>query len=401
MDADVGARPRTPTTLMDADIILPYIKKSQRWCEEKSFAGWDPYDGMNSPLSNLLSLGTKYGRIAWTQFFRSCPVNFRPLFAIPARHNAKGIGLFLGAYSKLYAKNNDPDILSTINDFIKNLVIIQSRNWSGTCWGYPFKWQSRAALVTEGTPTAVNTAFIGHALLDCYEYIGSTAARDLALAIPNFIIKDLNRTSKKGAFCFSYTPLDHNFVHNANMLAASLLLRLAQYTDNEEWRDAAQRSMAYSIERQRQDGSWPYAETSFQKWIDSFHTGFNLESLRWFLQLEEAPLEWKEAYSKGVQFYADHFFLEDGTPKYYYNRVYPIDIHAPAEAVYFFSGEGEKYRHLTEKVLSWMLKNLWDNSEGYFYFRKTPLLTNKIPYMRWSQAWGMRAMAEYHVRYAN
>jgi hypothetical protein len=40
------------------------------YCEKQNFVGWDPYDAMNSPFMPGLSLGTKYGRIAWTQFLR-------------------------------------------------------------------------------------------------------------------------------------------------------------------------------------------------------------------------------------------------------------------------------------------------------------------------------------------
>jgi hypothetical protein len=161
--------------------------------------------------------------------------------------------------------------------------------------------------------------------------------------------------------------------------------------------ETARRSVSYSVECQRSDGSWPYAETNFQAWIDSFHTGFNLEALRWFALLGERGRV-AEAYQRGVEFYARNFFLEDGTPKYYHDRVYPIDIHAPAEAVYFFSGESAAYQELTDRVLSWMLRNLWDERRGYFYFRKSRYVTNRIPYMRWSQAWGMRALVEYHVQ---
>jgi hypothetical protein len=121
-----------------------------------------------------------------------------------------------------------------------------------------------------------------------------------------------------------------------------------------------------------------------------------LESARRFLNVGEA-LEWQKNYKRGVQYYAQNFFLADGTPKYYDEKVYPIDIHSPAEAIYFFSGEGEEYKNLTEKIMTWMIINMWDNS-GYFYFRKMPHFTNKISYIRWSQAWGLRALTEYYLK---
>jgi hypothetical protein len=55
---------------------------------------------------------------------------------------------------------------------------------------------------------------------------------------------------------------------------------------------------------------------------------------------------------------------------------------------------GEKYRDLAEKVMDWMIGNLRDNT-GYFYYRKGKLMKNKIPYIRWSQAWAFHALTEY------
>jgi hypothetical protein len=100
-----------------------------------------------------------------------------------------------------------------------------------------------------------------------------------------------------------------------------------------------------------------------------------------------------------VHFYSENFFLADGTPKYYHDRVYPIDIHAPAQAIAFFSGEGQAYRELTDRVLGWTLEHMKD-PKGYFYFRKGRNWTNKIPYMRWSQAWMFHALTEYalHIK---
>ncbi len=55
---------------------------------------------------------------------------------------------------------------------------------------------------------------------------------------------------------------------------------------------------------------------------------------------------------QGVAYYAENFFLADGRPKYYHDRVYPIDIHAPAEAITFFSEMGHSYRALTDNLVT-------------------------------------------------
>jgi hypothetical protein len=367
----------------------------EKYVSENDYSGYDPYDALNSPILRSLSLGQKYSRIAIIQFLRRFPLNFRRMLLIRKGHNPKGLGLFLWGYanlSRVAPGKYDSQIMR-----ILGLLEEYRSECSGNGWGYNFDWQSKAFFVPKYTPTIVNSAFIGHALLDAYETTGIQSALNLAVPIKEFLLKDLHRSREGETFCFSYTPLDQTAVHNANLLGASLLIRLYSLTGEMALRDAALASLAYTMKYQRDDGSWFYAETGMQSWIDSFHTGFNLEAIRWFLRLREA-LECQEAYRKGVQFYAENFFLPDGTPKYYYNRIWPIDIHAPAEAVSFFSGEGEKYRELVESVLGWTLTHLYDQ-RGFFYFRKGRWFTNKVSYMRWSQAWMFRALTDYYSYY--
>ena len=39
----------------------------------------------------------------------------------------------------------------------------------------------------------------------------------------------------------------------------------------------------------------------------------------------------KRYIEKGFNYYIQHFFEQDGTPKYYDNRMFPIDIHCPGQ----------------------------------------------------------------------
>lgn len=373
--------------------IRESLFRSIRYAENHDFAGWDPYDALNSPLIRVLTGGTKIGRMGWTQLMRRSPVNLRPLLGVPIGHNPKGLGLFLEGCCRMVSRGVIPAAESPVDRLLDLLEQSVSGGFAGNCWGYNFDWQSRAAFVPKGTPTIVNSAFIGHALLDCHALVGSQRALDLARSIPDFITTHLRRKREGDRFCFSYTPGDENFVHNANMLGASLLMRMATLTGDTRHVDDACRAMAYSLRHQHEDGSWAYAETPFQSWIDSFHTGFNLEALRWFIRCH-APLEVRAAYDRGRAFYADRFFLPDGTPKYYHDHIGALDIHAPAEAVVFFSAERE-YRALAERELAWMMGHLWDDFEGRFYYRLGKRGPNRIPYMRWAHAWGFRAVCHF------
>lgn len=366
------------------------------WCEKRDFAGADPYDALNSPLMPVLTMGCKYGRIFWTQALRRCPCNLRPLLLVPPGRNPKSLGLFLESYARMARlEPENPRWRNGIQKLLDWQQETISQGYHGNCWGYHFPWQSRVAFVPRGVPTIVNTAFVGHALLDIYEAFHIECALDMVATSPDFILQDLHRKHEGNIFCFSYTPMDENYVHNANMLGASLLARLAKVTNRTELLDPAMASMAYSMRHQHDDGSWAYAETAKQSWIDSFHTGFNLEALRWFIRLGLAEESWKAKFQLGKSFYRDNFFLEDFTPRYYHNQTYCVDAHAPAEAIFFFSGEGEEGKAFAEHVVKWFVSNMYDAKQGIFYYRKQGKHISKIPYMRWVEAWALRGLTEF------
>lgn len=373
--------------------INTVLDRLREYVEKEDYSGYDPYDALNSPFIRALTFEKKWGRVAWIQFLRRFPYNLRPVFFVPKGQNPKGLGLFLWGYAKLYRTDPCPEYLEKIHYLLQRLSETRSQGFSGNGWGYNFDWQSRAFFVPKHTPTIVNSSFIGHALLDTWEITGEENALNLVVPIQDFLLKDLQRTVAGNTFCFSYTPADNSKIHNANLLGASLLIRLHKIMGNQELREVGLASLAYSMKHQREDGSWYYGESAQHHWIDSFHTGFNLQAIRYFLSNGEG-LEYFPDYEKGVAYYAENFFQPDGMPKYYHNKVYPVDIHVPAQAIAFFSTEGLKYRDVTDRVIAWSLNHLWD-PRGFFYFRKGPWVCTKIPYMRWSQAWMFHALTEY------
>ena len=57
----------------------------------RGWRGYDPYDGLNSPLARVLP--GKFARQAWTQLHRRSPINLRPLCGIEPTLNAKTLAL--------------------------------------------------------------------------------------------------------------------------------------------------------------------------------------------------------------------------------------------------------------------------------------------------------------------
>lgn len=377
------------------------------YCESEDFAGWDPYDGLNSKVFKATPLKNwDIARLAWIQGFKRSPINFRKLLLVPKEHNAKGIGLFLSGYCNIYKlqqiSGNDQfdsqqKMLDKINYLSNILLSMQSKGYSGACWGYNFDWQARRSfLFPIGTPTVVATTFCATALLDSYEITKNEKYLETALSSAEFVVNDLTRHQCEKGFLFSYSPLDgNNTVFNASLLGSKLLSLIYKYTKNENYLELAKESIVACCDNQFKDGSWIYGLKATQNWIDSFHTGYNLDALITYKNIS-GDKSINENIDKGFHFYINNFFLDDGTPKYYHNKIYPIDIHCPGQLFITLSKmmKFEQYKTLASKVLDWTIGNMQDKN-GYFYYQLKKGISSKISYMRWSNAFMFNALSYY------
>lgn len=376
------------------------------YCEAENFAGWDPYDGLNSKIFQATPLKHwDIARLVLIQTFKRSPINLRRLFLVPKQHNTKGIGLFLNGYCNLYtlAEKGEQrfgtvvEIQAYIVQLADLLLDMQCRNYSGSCWGYNFDWQARRLfLFPADTPTVVATTFCATALFQAYVVTQDKRYLDCALSSANFVLNDLNRSECEGGFILSYSPLPgNNTVYNASLLGAKLLSLCYHYSDNELYKDTAKQIVSAACRGQNEDGSWVYGLLPVQSWIDSFHTGYNLDAIGYYQRLC-ADNSFDDHLQKGLEFYLEHFFLEDGTPKYYHNQTYPIDIHCPGQLWVTLSTleQWQGNKALCEKVQQWAIANMQDK-KGYFYYQLKKGISSKIPYMRWSNAFMFNALSHY------
>src|SRR5690554_3961604 len=368
------------------------------YCEKENFKGYDPYDSLNSKLFRSIPVFSKVPvvKLAWTQFFKRSPVNFRAWVGIDKEYNPKALGLFLSAYCYLYRISPQAAYLEKIRFFSDKLIELQNPDWSGSCWGYNFDWQSRAFFQPRDTPTIVATTFIASALLDAYELVGEERLLDTAKSSCDFILKDLNRTyDDEGNFSFSYSPLDKSVVFNASLLGSRILSRVYSFTKGKKLLDEARKSVVFACNHQQDSGAWSYGTYDFHKWIDNFHTGYNLECLADYMKFS-GDRSFESHLEKGFEYYIGTFFTEEGISKYYNNSVYPIDIHAPTQLVITLSKLllFEEHKNLIDKVLNWTIDNM-QSGEGYFYYQVNKYFISRIPYMRWAQAWMFYALSIY------
>lgn len=382
---------------MELEKVNASFSLLKEYIEKENYSGWDPYDGLNSKFfQSLFIRKLPLARLAWIQLFKRNPINLRKLCRVEKGANAKGLALFLSGYCMWYQKSPSEEHLQKIRDLVSHILSIQSKGYSGSCWGYNFDWQARAFFQPKGTPTAVATTYVVYALLDAYDILKDERLLVICRSACDFVLKDLNRTAdKEGNFCFSYSPLDKTQVFNASLLGSRLLSRVYSYTGEQHLISEAKRSVSFCVNFQKKDGSWFYGTLPFHQWIDNFHTGFNLECIYEY-QKYTGDDSFDSHLTKGLNYYLSTFFTDSGQSKYYSDSLYPIDIHAPAQLIVTL-GRMEKLTEnkvLVNRVLEWTLQNMQDK-EGYFYYQLKKTGTSKIPYMRWAQAWMFFGLSFY------
>lgn len=392
--------------------IIHSLQRLRLYCESAQYKGWDPYDGLNSKVFHHLPLlkRSAFCREVMVQGLKRCPLNLRPLLLVPKEYNPKGIALFLQGYCNLVKaarastlQDNQDKLTTKVTELADLLISLQSKgNYHGACWGYNFDWQARGGLFfPKYTPTVVVTSFCATALMEAYEITGQKHYLDIALTSADFVMNDLHRHhTAEDSFIFSYSPLKGNdTVYNASMLGSRLLAYCYKYTGREELREAARQSVRACLKGQSEDGSWRYGLLPIQKWVDSFHTGYILDCLEAYEELTGDTVA-HEAIEKGFEYYVRHFFESNGTPRYYNNKKYPIDIHCSGQLLVTLSRlhKLSSHRPLADKVVDWTIRNM-QSSRGYFHYQIKPLLNSRISYMRWSNAFMFYSLSYYILKF--
>ena len=383
---------------VNEDVVVT-ARKVLSYCQENDWAGYDPYDALNSRLFQALPfLDSRLPRLALTQVLKNSPINVRSLALVPKTQNPKAMALFLSALLKL------PDaVVDSREDLIRymidRLVALRSSGISYWAWGYSFPWQGRSLLVPAGEPNLVCTTFVAGALLDAHEQRCDQRfdqhCLTMAVGAAEYILNELYWTDgAKAGFSYPMPGL-RGETHNANLLAAALFCRVYAHTGEKKFLELALRVARQAVGKQQPDGSWFYGEHRSQRWIDNFHTGYNLEALQ-SIGRDLRTDEFDASVRSGLKFYRANFFREDSAPKYFHDRLYPVDSHCVAQSIITllaFKELDPGNVQLAHSVLRWAMQNMWDD-RGFFYYRRLRFGTIRTPYMRWSQAWMLRALSE-------
>lgn len=366
-----------------------------------SYKGFDPFDALNSKVFRGLGLNRSPSlRLVWSQVHKRLPINVRPLLLVPRKRNPKGIALFiLGLINDFRNTQNSQLILEIIE--LSDWLLGQRCNrekWSGSCWGYHFPWQAKAFYVPVGKPNVITTVYCSRALFEASKLAVPQAKVYAAAALDsaNFIEKHLlSLEGSKGPFV-AYIPGEKTFVHNASLWGAAWLLFSGKQLGIGQRVITAKAVVDRSVGGQGDSGEWVYGAMAHHQFIDGFHTGYNLEAIK-FVSDILVTSEYDQCLSQGLEFYRKNIIGPNGQPYYYHNNHYPYDVHSSAQAVLTLlkvGGSAEDIA-LAKKVIEWTIDNMYMPKQKRFMYQITSLYKNKVDYSRWTQAWAFLMLTEW------
>jgi hypothetical protein len=333
------------------DFLIQSLLRLEARIHADAYRGYDPYDALTSPLFRLPILNQqKILRWGAQQVLKRLPLNVRPLLFIPKGYNPVTLGLCLQAYTALRCVFPDRAAFYDAQSAfcLSELNRLQSKGYSGACWGYDFDWEARYARIPAYTPTVVATGFITHALFEYYRATQHPQALALCQSATEFVLRDLPRTWFDGTFCFSYSPLDKQVVLNATLKGARLLAQVYSVTKVPHLLEEAKKTVAFVVSQQQPTGAWSYSWGDTRTWADNFHTGYVLDCLDEFIKCS-GEQAFSDSLQKGFAYYYTHFFVEDSDgliPKYYDHALYPIDSTAGAQSILTLLRFGRLEKHL-------------------------------------------------------
>lgn len=380
------------------DPRIPEARETLRnWTRDRDYKGTDPYDILRSPFP-FEKLG-KWPPILAIQFQKRSPINLRPLLGIHPTSDPKAIALLLEA-ACLRARKGDEEAPQEAEQLFTILMGLRSDEQEMDAWGYPFPWHNPKRSLPAYAPNLVVTGTAARAIHAYHHLTASKGAYRSLERIGPFILEGLDRTTDRTGICFSYTPVRRDICYNASLIGAEHFARMHALSGDEAERELAGQAASFVLKRQKADGKWNYSEdpeSGKERVQIDHHQGFIIDSLR-CIRDHAFPGDKKltRAIENGLAFYRKEQFFDTGRAMWRLPRKWPVDIHSQAQGIISFHANRDidpSYGPFAERIALWTIANM-QGKDGSFYYRLTPLYKNRIRYMRWGQAWMMRALSE-------
>lgn len=384
------------------------------WDHQSFFAG--PVGGWAKALyyrNSIIGAGAVAPMILLEAFLPSG----RRLFHHPIRFSIADAHYAMG-FAFLYEATGNWSYLEKAFHFLTELEKSRCRQFKEYCWGYPFDWVTRNGTIKEQTPLITTTPYCYEAFLQVSEILAQTS--DVRLLSSDLCPLDLLEQYKQimesiarhafgdikdfpiseNASSCSYTPFDAGGVINAAAYRAFLLTSAAIVLSNDNYWKVAERNLNFLLENQNPDGSWFYAVDGIRDFVDHYHTCFVMKALaKIYAMTTHAGC--LEALSKGVTYYLNHLFDDDGLPKPFAKAprltVYKRELYDCAECInlcLLLRAQFPRLEETLEKVTSGIVKD-WVKPDGSFRSRRLHLGWDNVPMHRWGQAQMFRSLTFY------
>jgi hypothetical protein len=395
-----AAKTSDPLAARVSDVLTDFVEwldcyGEKSWDYQSFFAG--PVGGRAKALYYRHRLiGT--AAVAPMIFCEAFLPSGRRLFHHPIRFPIADAHYAMG-FAFLYLATGDSSQLENAIHFLTELERSRCGEFKEYCWGYPFDWVWLRGTIKRQTPLITTTPYVYEAFLQVYQVhprdewklILESIARHAATDIKDF------RTSEKASSC-SYTPWDEGGVINAAAYRAFLLTSASKIFCNEDYWRTAERNLNFVLENQNPDGSWFYAMDGVRDFVDHYHTCFVMKALAKIYGLTGHELV-KDALSKGIRYYLENLFDEEGLPKPFSKAprltVYKRELYDCAECINLCLLLRDRFPALDrtlEKVVTHILET-WVKRDGSFRSRKLHLGWDNVPMHRWGQSQMFRALA--------
>lgn len=366
---------------------------------KNAYRGYEFDDFLASPFLSALTLRKLLLQRVMIQVGELLPVNLRPLLGVPRLESTKARGFFAKGYLLHYMWDKDEKWLAYAAECLDWLLKNSAKGFRGLSWGNAFDFASRSGFMPAGLPTVVWTSHIAESFELAYSLTQKQEHLTALQKSAEFVQFSLPRHESVDGCCIGYTPRPGpvSQIHNSSLLGAATLLRAWRYFGGDEALQIARQAYRWSLARMNPDGSWFYGVGDKWRWIDSFHTAYNIDCLLVGHDIGgEEVVPWK-AVERTVHFWLKHFFLPDGAPKYYAERAFPFDIQCAAQAIETASKLAARFPEagpLAEKVLGWTLPNM-QKRNGAFRYQRRPLWKNNLESIHWGQATMLSALGSY------
>jgi hypothetical protein len=379
--------------MVDRDSLQTIYIQVFDMLKEKGYLGYDPYDLLNSRLTfNYIPHKVLF---LLSQVNKRSFINLRPFLMIKKSFIPKGKALIIKSILNMNGIIQSDDNLEIL---IKSLLSDRLQGYRGTCWGLPFEYADRHIRRRNNVGDIVATAYAHEALYHYSLQKEDQNTRNILLDTPKFIIEDLGIEKRNFGYSISYTTQKKNEVFNAICLASDIFIRTYYIDKNETYLEYAEGLLDYVVSFQEENGVFPYSNNNgILKYQTDFHQLYIINSLAMHQDMTGSN-KYGSSIRKALEYYINNQIFNNGFIRWRYPTKYPVDIHNQAAAIYYLSKLKTNYQiqdKLIRNIVNSTIDNFYINEKKYFAYQKYPFLTNKVPYIRWSQAWMLLALSQY------